>query len=665
MGTFEQRQRMVTEQIAARGVRDEGVLEAMRVVPRERFIDGRLVQYAYDDTPLPIEEGQTISQPFIVALMAEALELAPGARVLEVGAGSGYAAAVLGRVAAEVFAIERHDILARNARRRMAELGYDNVRVMQGDGTLGWPEHAPYDAIAVAAGGPEVPNSLIAQLAVGGRLVMPVGREPRTQELVRIRRLSATEVVRESLGAVQFVPLIGAEGWSADGVAVAPRRERRPLRMDRPDRRALSALLASYAEPMRGIEQVDLSPLLERIGDARVVLIGEATHGTSEFYRMRARITRELIVHAGFTVVGIEGDWPDTSTLDRFVRRRRPLGLRQGAFTRFPRWMWRNRETLDFVQWAATHNRDFAPERQVSMHGLDVYGLHNSIGVVLDYLERVDPAAARVARIRYGCFSPWEADPATYGRVAVDSALHRCEQEAVSTLEDLLKQRVEYAVHDADDLMDAERAATVVKNAERYYRIMYYGAADSWNLRDQHMYDTLEAVRARRGPETRAVVWAHNSHCGSAAATEMGLRGEHSIGQLARQRHGRRAYLIGLGTDRGTVVAASNWDEPAQRMRVRPSHPDSYERLCHGTGLPAFLLPLRGPERVRTELLAPHLERAIGVVYRPETELLSHYFHAALAAQFDEYVWFDETRALDVLPTRPAPGVPATYPFGL
>jgi protein-L-isoaspartate(D-aspartate) O-methyltransferase len=665
MDTKSLRTRMVDTQIAARGVCDDLVLDAMRTVPRERFVEGRLAQFAYDDTPLPIEEGQTISQPYIVALMAEALDLNPDCRVLEIGAGSGYAAAVLGRIASEVYAIERHEVLARHAADRMRDLGYDNVRVRHGDGTLGWPEQAPFDAIAVAAGGPEVPRSLLQQLAIGGRLVIPIGSEPRSQQLVRVRRTGENTFEREFLGAVQFVPLIGAEGWTHDGMPLTPRRERRPLRIERPAADRLAHLVAEHAQPFDDVAGVDFGPLLERIGDARVVLIGEATHGTSEFYRMRAAITRALIERAGFTAVCIEGDWPDTSTFDRYVRGRRPITLSQGAFTRFPTWMWRNRETQWFVEWLAEQNRERPPEQQTSMHGLDVYGLSNAIGVVLDFLDRVDPQAAQVARVRYGCFSPWENDPATYGRVAIDNTLDRCEDEAVATLQDLLKKRLEYAVADPDDAMDAERAAYVVKNAERYYRVMYYGASDSWNLRDEHMFDTLEAVRGYRGENTKAVVWAHNSHVGNAAATEMGLRDEINIGHLARRRHGLGAYLIGFGTDHGTVAAASNWDEPMQRMRVRPSHPDSYERLFHDTGIPSFLLPLREPEELRGELLAPHLERAIGVVYRPETEILSHYFQAALPAQFDEYVWFDETRAVDPIPSAHRSGVPETYPFGV
>jgi protein-L-isoaspartate(D-aspartate) O-methyltransferase len=669
--TKARRDGMVEHQILARGVSDPRTLDAMRTVPREEFVPPDLAEFAYEDAPLPIDEGQTISQPLIVALMIEALEVKPTDRALEIGAGSGYAAAVLSRVAGEVYAVERHASLADQARKRMDRLGYGNVHILAADGTLGWPGHAPYDAILVSAGGPEIPRSLREQLAVGGRLVIPVGEELRSQQLLRVRRTSDDQYEQESLGQVQFVPLVGTQGWSLDGGPVRAKRDRPPSRITRPKARTLSALIAANAEPVNDIDDASLHPLLDRIGSARVVLIGEATHGTSEFYRMRARITKDLITRKAFTIVALEADWPDARTLDRHVRRQPPPGqtpLREAAFSRFPTWMWRNRETRDFVAWLAAHNGPLAADKQVSLHGLDLYSLNNSIGAVLGYLQRTDPAAAESARVRYACFSPWEMDPATYGRAAVSGRLRSCEDDAVRVMTDLLTQRLEYLAHDGDSFFDAERNAAVVREAERYYRTMYYGSRESWNLRDRHMFDTLQAILTHKGPHAKAVVWAHNSHVGNAAATEMGVRGEFNIGQLAREHFAGNAYLIGFGTDRGTVAAADNWDEPMRVMDVRPSHADSYERLCHDSKVPAFLLPLRTPRPpdLRTALMTPHLERAIGVIYRPETEMLSHYFHAALPAQFDEYVWFDNTTAVTPLESAKEPaGVSETYPFGL
>ncbi len=659
---------MVDRQIASRGIRDARVLEAMREVPRERFVPSAMHEFAFDDSPLPIEEGQTISQPYIVALMVEALGLGEGDRVLEIGAGSGYAAAVLSRVAKQVYAVERYPLLADLARQRAADLGYNNVRVRCGDGTLGWSEHAPFDAIIVAAGGREVPQHLLEQLEIGGRLVIPVGEDVRSQKLLRIVRTAEHQFDRSELGKVQFVPLIGSEGWAVDGVEVPTRRAPQPLQVVPDKRRRLSGLIAASCEPFSTIDDADLSGLLGRIGDARVVLIGEASHGTSEFYRMRARITKELIVEAGFDTVAIEGDYPDTTSIDAVIRGRPRPELRTPPFSRFPTWMWQNEEMRGFVHWARDFNRSAGGERPpVSIHGLDIYSLYNSIGVVLDFLDRVDPEAAESARVRYGCFSPWETDPATYGRAAVSGRLKGCEEEVVRTLSELLENRVKYALEDGDEVFDVERNATVVKGAEQYYRVMYQGNRESWNLRDRHMFDTLEAVMAHRGAACRAVVWAHNSHVGFAPATEMGVRGELNIGQLARERWGQGAYNIGFGTDSGTVAAASNWNDALQIMSVRASHEDSYERLCHESGVGTFLLPLRQPfdPELASSLRQPHLERAIGVIYRPETEILSHYFQASLSSQFDEYIWFDRSNAVTPIATLPGTGVPETYPFGL
>ena len=656
------RQHMVERQIAARGIRDRAVLEAMRAVPREFFVPDSAVEFAYHDTPLPIEEGQTISQPYIVALMAAALRLTPRDRVLEVGAGSGYAAAVLSRIAAEVYTIERHEALAALAKGRMRELGFDNVHVLHGDGTLGWPEHAPYDAIVVAAGGPSVPAALKAQLAIGGRLVIPVGDTARLQELVRVTRTGQNEYKQEDLGGVQFVPLIGAEGWeeSASTELVRPTRRRAT---------PVATLLRETAESIDGIESVELDPLLDRIGDARVVLLGEATHGTSEFYQMRARITRELIVRRGFRAVAVEADWPDAARIDRYVRHLPPASSRQeAAFSRFPTWMWRNREVHEFVEWLREYNSQVGdPARHASFHGLDLYSLYTSAAAVIGYLEQVDPPAAQVARARYGRLTPWERDPATYGRAALTGRYRSCEGEVVAVLRDLLARRLEYSLRDGERFFDAAQNARLVADAERYYRALYYGSVASWNLRDQHMFDTLEALLAFHGPQSRIVVWEHNSHVGDAAATEMGARGEHNVGHLCRIAHGESAYLVGFGTDHGTVAAASDWDAPLEIKDVRPAHVESYEHLCHEAAVPAFLLALRHPvrEAVREELVSPRLERAIGVIYRPESELASHYFQASLPAQFDEYVWFDRTSAVTALGRPSAAGMPETYPFGV
>lgn len=651
-----QRTQMVERHILHRGIRSGPVLAAMRSVPREAFLPEELREFAYEDAPLPIAEGQTISQPYIVAMMIDALELQGGEKVLEIGTGSGYAAAVLSRIAKDVYTVERIGQLAEKAADTLSALGYHNLHVLHADGTLGWPDHAPYDAIVVAAGGPQVPESLKAQLKIGGRLVIPVGADRRLQELVRVTRVSQQEYKMEELADVRFVPLLGAEGWAERGQRAA-----------KPMDGALAVAISRSSEKFASIESAHLGPMLERIGESRVVLIGEASHGTSEFYRMRARITRALIEKKGFSFVAIEGDWPDAARIDNYVRHGNVPRSEWTAFARFPMWMWRNREVREFVDWLRGYNAEVNPDARVAFHGLDLYSLYNSIQVVLDYLQRVDPKTAEVARQRYGCLTPWQSDPAVYGQATLTGQYQTCEKEVTSMLTDLLKKRGAYMEHDGEQFMDAVQNARLVANAERYYRVMYYGSRASWNLRDSHMFETLKSLLSHHGPRSKTIVWAHNSHVGDSAATEMSARDEYNIGHLCREEYGNDCYSIGFGTHSGTVAAASEWEEPMEVKCVRPSLAGSYERLCHETGDPRFLLPLRGLSRSSqiAGLMQPKLERAIGVIYRPETELQSHYFEAVLPRQFDEYVWFDRTSAVTPLRSEELEGLPDTYPFGL
>jgi protein-L-isoaspartate(D-aspartate) O-methyltransferase len=667
MSDFEnERKRMVLKQIHARGVRNARVLEAMATVRREAFVPGPLRHLAYADRPLPIASGQTISQPYIVAYMIEALALQGGERVLEIGAGSGYAAAILAEIASEVFAIERIGPLAEKAASCLMDEGYDNVHVLHADGTRGWADFAPFDVILVSAGAPEVPEALKSQLAVGGRMVVPVGRDPRAQELVRITRGKGGAFDREDLADVRFVPLIGEEGWEAE----EPAPETAPPRViqARPRiSRTLPSLIARHCEGFEDIETAELGSLLERIGDARVVLIGEASHGTSEFYRMRARITKLLIKERGFNIVAAEADWPDAARIDHYVRHRAVPPAEWEAFSRFPTWMWRNEEVRVFVDWLHRHNSARAYDLRCGFFGLDLYSLYTSVQAIVGYLEDVDPDLARLARHRYGCLSPWEADPAAYGYAALTGTYRNCERDVSTMLVDLLAKRQSAARSDDERFFDATRNAKLVANAERYYRVMYYGSRASWNLRDAHMFETLQNVMSFYGARSKAVVWAHNSHIGDASATEMSARGEYNIGELCRKAFGAQSYHIGFGTDHGTVAAASNWDGPMEIKAVQPSHPQSYERLFHLTNQPGLLLPLKAGHKmdVTDELAGPRLERAIGVIYRPETELASHYFEARLPDQFNEYIWIDETSAITPLPTGQTKGVPDTYPFGV
>lgn len=655
------RRRMVRRQIAGRGIADRPVLAAMEKVPREAFLPEAMQEFAYEDTPLPIEEGQTMSQPYIVARMAEAADVSRVDRVLEIGAGSGYAAAVLGELAGRVFTIERHPALADLARARLRQLGYDNVEVRTGDGTLGWPEQAPFDAIIATAGGPRVPETWRAQLAVEGRLVMPVGETPTHQRLVRLTRTAPETWHEEELEEVRFVPLIGAEGWpeEQENFRQGPRRDARPAG-------GLHQLIRAAAQPLPDLDDANFASAFDRYADRRVVLLGEASHGTAEFYRARAAITQRLIERHGFSFVAVEADWPDALTIDRYVRH---LPARPGArpaFRRFPTWMWRNTDVEAFIEWLRGHNEQQPAGRRAGFFGLDIYSLADSIAAVLAYLDKVDPEAAKVARERYGCLTPWQHDPAVYGRAVLSERYRACEADMVAALRDLLAKRLDYAAHDGEQFFDATQNARLAAAAERYYRAMYYGSAESWNLRDRHMFETLQHLLARRGAGAKAVVWAHNSHIGDARFTDMGrVRGELNLGELCRGRFGEAAALIGFGTHAGTVAAASDWDGPMEVKEVRPSREDSIERQFHAAGLPRAVLHLDTPGELRRRLRSPRLERFIGVVYRPETELQSHYAEVELPGQFDAYVWFDRTSALTPLPTVQRPGVPETYPFGL
>ncbi len=661
-----QREHMVAGQIAARGVRDRKVLQAMGKVRRETFVPADMSELAYQDSPLPIAAGQTISQPYIVAYMVEALTLQGGEKVLEIGAGSGYAAAVLAEIAGEVYTIEHIGELARYAADRLAEEGYDNVHILNADGTTGWVDHAPFDAILVSAGAPVVPESLKSQLAVGGRMVIPVGTDKRAQELIRITHREQGQFDREDLADVRFVPLIGEQGWEVE--EPGPENSRPRVALTRPTvSQTLPSLILRSTQSFVTPEDASLDALVGRIGDTRVVLIGEASHGTSEFYRFRARLTQRLIEERDFNIITAEADWPDAARIDHYVRHREANPSEWMAFARFPTWMWRNVEVRDFIDWLHEHNKSLDVSQRVGFYGLDLYSLYNSVSAVIGYLDDVDPDLAEVARWRYGCLSPWEADPAAYGHAALTGQYKDCEQDVARMLSELYRKREQYADKDGARFLDASQNAELVVNAERYYRVMYYGSRASWNLRDQHMFDTLNRVMDEHGEGAKAIVWAHNSHIGDASATEMSTRGEHNIGQLCRQAFGDDSYRIGFGTDHGTVAAASNWDEPMQIMQVQPAHPQSYERLFHQTEQPGLILPLKANPNLEViaELARPRLERAIGVIYRPETEVASHYFEAELPRQFDEYIWIDRTTAVTPLTTEELRGVPDTYPFAV
>jgi erythromycin esterase-like protein len=407
------------------------------------------------------------------------------------------------------------------------------------------------------------------------------------------------------------------------------------------------------------------------------VLLGEATHGTHEFYAERARITRRLIEEKGFTAVAVEADWPDALRVNRYVRGQGSDGdavQALGGFQRFPSWMWRNTDVAGFAEWLRGHNAARQATPQVGFYGLDLYSMFTSIQEVLRYLDGVDPNAAREARKRYACFDHYARDSQHYGYAASIGMSASCEQGVIAQLQQLQQRAFDYVQADGIDAEDAffyaQQNARLVKNAEEYYRTMFHGRVSSWNLRDSHMAETLDALSrhlARGGQQPRIVVWEHNSHIGDARATEVGQMGEWNLGELARKAYGADTCLIGFSTYTGWVTAASEWDGPAERKRVRPALPGSYEELLHEAGIARYFLPLRSPGPAHAALQDRRVERAIGVIYAPHTERQSHYFWADLPRQYDGVIHIDRTTAVE--PLDPTSGwhagePPETYPEG-
>lgn len=428
------------------------------------------------------------------------------------------------------------------------------------------------------------------------------------------------------------------------------------------------------AVPLDG-DDGDYDLLLRMVGERPFVLLGEATHGTHEFYAMREEITRRLIGELGFDAVAVEADWPDAYRLNRYVRGIGDATIDEafGDFRRFPTWMWRNHAVRGFIQWLQARNAELPVAARAGFYGLDLYSLYRSADAVIDYLEAVDPDQAVLARRLYVALDHVR-EPQTYGFEAATGVRPPCRDAAAALLVQLLRRAPAYLAEDGQAAQDeqffAERNAHVVLHAEQYYRAMFGGRSNTWNLRDAHMVETLFALRRHlraQGRQGRIVVWAHNSHLGDARATQMGERGEWNVGQLLREQAGAtQALLVGFTTYTGHVTAAHDWDAPAERRWVRPAHRDSCEHLFYASGLDRFFLPLSGT--LADELAAPLLERAIGVVYRPETELASHYFSASLSRQFDALFHLDETSAVEPLDltahwTRHEP--PDTYPSGL
>lgn len=437
-----------------------------------------------------------------------------------------------------------------------------------------------------------------------------------------------------------------------------------------------AATLRLAAQPLS--THTDYDALIHLAGDADIVLLGEATHGTQEFYAIRAELTRRLIVEKGFRAIAIEGDWPDTFRVHRYVTGRGDDSTARealGGFRRFPSWMWRNTVVQEFIEWLRHWNLHTSAARGMTgFYGMDLYSLHTSMESVITYLEQVDPQAAQRARHRYACFDHFRAEPHEYGLATVKHGSEPCEEKVVLQLLEMRQQHIDQLKstghHTSEDFFSAEQNARLVVNAERYYRSMFYGRDESWNLRDTHMYETLEELRMHLGggPQAKTIVWAHNSHLGDARATEMGARGELNVGQLIRTQFSGRSFSLGFTTHTGSVTAATDWGGPTERKTVRPSRRGSYEKLLHTVGIPRFWLNLQETNAATQLLETQRLQRAIGVIYRTSTELWSHYFNASFPRQFDALIHIDETHALTPLERTSqwdTGEFPDTYPSAL
>ncbi|EHY53631.1 hypothetical protein HRR83_003846 [Exophiala dermatitidis] len=440
---------------------------------------------------------------------------------------------------------------------------------------------------------------------------------------------------------------------------------------------ALASCMRRAAKALPPINSTSFAANFDWLGQYNVVCLGDGSHGTSEFYAARAEISKRLIKEHGFKIVALEADWPDAEAIDHYVRRwpNHPgrTEAQETMFKRFPTWMWRNREFQDFVHWLRDYNAGLPPNERAGVYGLDLYSMGSSMAAVIKYLESVDPEMAKEARQRYSQLSRWAGREHEYGMKMRSGRWKTCEEDVIKMLLELLRKRLEYSakIHDGEHFHSAEQNATLVVDAEEYYRKMYYSDEITWNLRDSHMFETLKRLLDFRSPNNKAIVWAHNSHLGDARYTDMGIsRGEINLGQLCRE-HLDNVVLVGCGTHDGTVAAAHEWDDDMQFMKVNPSREDSWERVCHDTGLSRFLIDMRKghcDEDTRRQLATTRLERFIGVIYRPATERWSHYSGAKLALQFDAFLFFDTTHAVGALEKK-QPHTPLeeaeTYPFGL
>jgi protein-L-isoaspartate(D-aspartate) O-methyltransferase len=632
-----------------KGITSDVLLNAFKDLPEEFYLSEIIQPYFYEDVRIEKSLDKLEPRVVFIARMLEQMGIKKGEKILIAGVDSIFVLVILSKIYKEVYSIETNETYAKWSQDVLKNIGVSNIEIEIGKPELGLSKKAPFDAILIASGLEEIPDNLKKQLKVGGNMLIPIGLDWSHAILELTERLSSTEFKNENIRESYFIP----------------RSKQIPLisKIEFLDQE-ITDEIGMNAKPFTSPLDYPIDQLLKRIGNAKVVLIGEASHGTSEFYRTRQEITKALIEKCGFNFVCAEADWSDAEQINKYVKN----DYKQQdwmPFVRFPQWMWKNAEVLEFVEWLKKHNNSNG--NSIGFYGLDLYGMENSIDLVIKYLEEKDPNLAMTARERYGCITPYLTDPAIYGKLVLNNHLQSCEQEVVKMLFDLLKNKNK--LDHSPEFFYTYQNATVVADAERYYKSMYYGSSESWNLRDLHMFYTLRSLMAFHGPNAKTIVWAHNSHVGNALATEIYARGEINIGHLCKEQYGNSCYSIGFGTHHGTVAAAENWGSKMEVMKVNESLQGSFENLCHHTKIDNFTLPLREQDTedtLRTLLSSPKLERAIGVIYRPKTELLSHYFQAVLSSQFDEYIWINKTKAVTPITiTNPVPDLKNIHPFSL
>jgi len=639
----------IITQLKNKGIKSPLLLKAFQDIP-ETFFSSK-EQYPYDYPQMDIEDKFEKIEPrvVVIAKMLEQLKIEEKEKILAVGVDSIYILVILSKIYKEVYTVDANEVYAKWALEVLKGENITNVFITSSDEKLGWKEKAPFDAILIVSEFEEVPLNLKEQLRVGGKLLAPIGPDWAHIIFEIIQRVSETEYKEEKSRDIFFIP----------NPKILPEIGSK----DFPEKEIVDEIKVK-AIAFNTIKEYPIDKLLDRIDDAQVVLLGEASHGTSEFYLTRQEITKALIEKKGFNFVCAEADWSDAEQINSYVRNQY-TEKDWMPFTRFPQWMWKNKEVLNFVTWLKEYN--VLHQNKTGFYGLDLYGLENSMELVINYLENIDVDLANLAKTRYACITPFMSDPATYGKMVVSKQLESCEKEILKMLVDLLKNKNK--LNHSPEYFYAYQNANVVVDAERYYKAMYYGSAESWNLRDFHMFHTLKSLLSYFGSDSKAIVWAHNSHIGNALATEMYSRGEINIGHLCKEHYGDKSYNIGFGTHTGTVAAAHNWGGKMEVMHVNSSLVNSYENLCHQSEIANFTLPLRekySGKKLRELLSTPKLERAIGVMYRPQTERMSHYFHAVLPSQFDEYIWFNESKAVTPISSKSVhPKLLENHPFSL